>query len=741
VKDLRGSRRRGTAGLPVAIPPPVNPAPHLDVPSPAPTFQDGLGERARTTDRASSDALEILRLRPDLTAVASFEFALRERTARLANFRHAYYARIRRIDRTADGGLAVVSDAVEGARLSDILRVAERQCLTLDINAALCLIRQLVPAVALLHENARDVAHGALAPERLIVTPHARLVIVEHVMGSAIEQLQFGRERLWTEFRVAMPPCAGLPRCDQRADVAQIGVIALSLVLGRLLRPDEFPSKIADLLRDATEMSVLGDRQLLSPPLRQWLARALQLDVRSGFQTARDAQVALEEVLSDESGYVAAPVGLETFLTRYQSLSSAAAAAPPAVAPRVNVPPPAVDLAAPAPVASSLAAEVSVDPVASDHADAAAVVAPEVFEEPVAAQGEFDLPPASAELELFGPEMLETVEEESLQPQPVARPARHRSRVLRPVIAVLAMAALAEGAILTARTYLRPAAPVAEMGVLVVESQPAGVEIFIDGLARGVTPARLSLPAGAHILELRGRGVPRVIPLRIGAGSQLSQYIELPDTPPIGQLQVSSMPPGARVIVDGEPRGVTPLTIPDLPVGPHKVVVQGENGAIEQVVAVEPGATASILAPLAPAAGPASGWIALSAPVEMQVFEDGRLLGTTRTDRIMVAAGRHRLDLVSEALGFRATRVVQVPPGRVTPLAIELPRAPVSINAQPWAEVWIDNERVGETPLANVQVPIGPHEIVFRHPELGEKRHAVTITLGAPARVTIDMRK
>jgi hypothetical protein len=127
--------------------------------------------------------------------------------------------------------------------------------------------------------------------------------------------------------------------------------------------------------------------------------------------------------------------------------------------------------------------------------------------------------------------------------------------------------------------------------------------------------------------------------------------------------------------------------------------------------------------------------------VEMQVFEDGRLLGTTRTDRIMVAAGRHRLDLVSEALGFRATRVVQVPPGRVTPLAIELPRAPVSINAQPWAEVWIDNERVGETPLANVQVPIGPHEIVFRHPELGEKRHAVTITLGAPARVTIDMRK
>jgi hypothetical protein len=45
-----------------------------------------------------------------------------------------------------------------------------------------------VPAVAVLHENARDVAHGLIAPERLIVTPNARLVIVEHVLGAAIEQ-------------------------------------------------------------------------------------------------------------------------------------------------------------------------------------------------------------------------------------------------------------------------------------------------------------------------------------------------------------------------------------------------------------------------------------------------------------------------------------------------------------------------------------------------------------------------
>src|SRR5918992_4566632 len=143
---------------------------------------------------------------------------------------------------------AIVSDHVEGTRLSDILRVAHEKRLQLDISAAICLIRQLVPAVAMLHENARDAAHGLLAPERIVVTPHTRLVIVEHVLAAAIEQLQFGRERLWQEFRIAMPPSAGLPRFDHRADVTGVGVVALSLLLGRPLQANEFPHAIPTLL-------------------------------------------------------------------------------------------------------------------------------------------------------------------------------------------------------------------------------------------------------------------------------------------------------------------------------------------------------------------------------------------------------------------------------------------------------------------------------------------------------------
>jgi len=64
----------------------------------------------------------------------------------------------------------------------------------------------------------------------------------------------------------------------------------------------------------------------------------------------------------------------------------------------------------------------------------------------------------------------------------------------------------------------------------------------------------------------------------------------------------------------------------------------------------------------------------------------------------------------------------------------------MNINALPWAEVLVDGTRIGDTPLANVMHPIGDHEIVFRHPQLGEKRQAVRLTLRESLRVSVDMR-
>ena len=117
------------------------------------------------------------------------------------------------------------------------------------------------------------------------------------------------------------------------------------------------------------------------------------------------------------------------------------------------------------------------------------------------------------------------------------------------------------------------------------------------------------------------------------------------------------------------------------------------------------------------------------------------MIGTSDADRLMLAAGRHELVLVSDTMGYRSSRVVTVMPGKVAEIKVDLPNGTVNLNATPWAEVWLDGQRVGETPIGNLSVPIGPHELVFKHPQFGEKRHAISVTLNGPMRVSIDMKQ
>ena len=69
-----------------------------------------------------------------------------------------------------------------------------------------------------------------------------------------------------------------------------------------------------------------------------------------------------------------------------------------------------------------------------------------------------------------------------------------------------------------------------------------------------------------------------------------------------------------------------------------------------------------------------------------------------------------------------------------------LPDGVLHVNAQPWANVWVDGQRVGDTPLANVKVALGQHEIRFRHPSLGEQVRQVVVSVAEPARVSVNMK-
>ena len=283
---------------------------------------DGLGYRVLGFDKKTGDRLEMLRVRPQFSGQANFETALRERLRRLSEFRNPAFARVRQIDRLNGqaAGIAIVSNHLDGVRLGDLMAVAESYHVRIDIDTTLCLVRQLVSAVASLHSCGNDISHGCIGPERLLLTPDARLVVTEYVLGGALEAMQWTRERFWQEFRIALPAGSDPATFDQQADIMQIGLLALALLEGRgVYGGRQYPLPLADRIRQAKEIPVSGNMQPLKPSFATWLARALQRETSNAFRSLDDALVTLDLVIGE--GYLAAPSMVTAFVDRCRQAS------------------------------------------------------------------------------------------------------------------------------------------------------------------------------------------------------------------------------------------------------------------------------------------------------------------------------------------------------------------------------------------------------------------------------------
>jgi hypothetical protein len=93
-------------------------------------------------------------------------------------------------------------------------------------------------------------------------------------------------------------------------------------------------------------------------------------------------------------------------------------------------------------------------------------------------------------------------------------------------------------------------------GELQVQSKPPGAQVTVDGSARGKTPLALSLPAGEHEVRLDKE--------RYASWTQsvgVPGKVDVTMRRPSATLHVESDPPGGDVIVEGKPRGKTPVDV------------------------------------------------------------------------------------------------------------------------------------------------------------------------------------
>jgi hypothetical protein len=201
-----------------------------------------------------------------------------------------------------------------------------------------------------------------------------------------------------------------------------------------------------------------------------------------------------------------------------------------------------------------------------------------------------------------------------------------------------------------------------------------------------------------------------------------------------GALMITTQPPGARVSIDGKPAGETPLTLDTIKPGRHVITLVSPSGAsAKRTVRVEAGRPLTLDVALF------AGFANISAPFVVEISENGKALGTNE-EQVILSPGTHTLRLANKELGYVGTETVEIQPGEVTRVSVD-PRGRANINAAPWAEVWIDGEKAGETPLANVAVRLGIREFVFKNPRFPDRKVVATITAGTPATISVDFNK
>jgi len=327
-----------------------------------------------------------------------------------------------------------------------------------------------------------------------------------------------------------------------------------------------------------------------------------------------------------------------------------------------------------------------------------------------------------------------------------AKPSSLSKRQARPLfnrgaIAVLGIAVGVSGAVAFQKWSTRT-----RSAQLTIETVPSGLEVTIDGKSRGLTPLSLTLPPRAYEAIVGSGSDQRVIKTTLAPGALMVQRLEVAATPApaaSGAILVETVPAALPIKVDGIDQGVSPLTLQNVAPGEHEVVLASGRETMRRKVTVRGGETLSLLL-TAPGAGPsavAAGWLTFDAPIPLQIRESGNLLGSTESDRMLIPAGNHSLEFVNADLGFSQRLTVNVTSGKTSGVQIKVPNGTLSLNAQPWAQVWVDGTRVGETPIGNLVRPIGRHEVVFRHPELGEHRETVMVTALQPTRLGVDLRR
>ncbi|MFM2151880.1 MAG: hypothetical protein RL199_315 [Pseudomonadota bacterium] len=284
---------------------------------------------------------------------------------------------------------------------------------------------------------------------------------------------------------------------------------------------------------------------------------------------------------------------------------------------------------------------------------------------------------------------------------------------------------------------------VPDFGRLEVVTAQRGVTLALDGTAIGAADPvlkRSPVTPGDYLLRAT---LPdhHDYETTVHVQANATTLVRVPPLPSsVGALSITTLPSGAAVEIDGQERGRTPVTVDRLVGGTHEVRLSREGcETMERQVEIAEGAQQALDVELDTTQAELT---VTSRPVNGTVFIDGHIAGTSPLT-VSVAEGEHHIRVEGDHRFHKPweSRVSAVRKQKLVAGAeLEPLRGTLVVTSVPFgAEVLIDGEPLGRTPMARALLPTGPHRLELRHRGYRTVRGSVEVGEGKDNRIEVKL--
>ena len=292
--------------------------------------------------------------------------------------------------------------------------------------------------------------------------------------------------------------------------------------------------------------------------------------------------------------------------------------------------------------------------------------------------------------------------------------------------------------------------PPVNYGSIYVESSPSGAAIYFNGNYRGTAPLTISeVWPGSYSVQAELNGYRTfTATTTVSPGTRSMVYCSLSPLDTSGTLYILSDPANSKVVLDGMYRGTTPLTLKNLASGIH--ILELDHAGYydwKSTVDVPAGGTKTVSGSLNPIPVSTTGWVYVSSsPGGASVTLDGSNFGQTPVSGSLklntIGVGDHSVTLT--LAGYQPyTTNVNVNANTVSEVSALLQtvgpkpgNGELSVSSTPaGANVFVDNNFVGITPLTLKDVPAGSHGVMVRL--TGYQDYSITIPVNTGATSTV----